>query len=73
MGGSYIRELFGLGKGIYRGCADLRRVLIFVQAGSVDLGLGLKLGVRHGDCRWASPLGRGVVRPGIRAFRGERL
>jgi hypothetical protein len=51
VGGSYIRELFGLGKGIYRGCADLRRVLIFVQAGSVDLGLGLKLGVRHGDCQ----------------------
>jgi hypothetical protein len=51
VGGSSIRELFGLDKGIYGGCADLERVLIFVQAGSVDLGLGLKLGVRHGDCQ----------------------
>ena len=51
MDGSSIQELFGLGKGIYRGCADLKRVLIFVQVGFVDLRLGLRLGVRHGDCQ----------------------
>jgi len=51
VGGSSMQELFGLGKGIYGGCADLRRVLVFDQAGSVDLGLGLKLGVRHGGCQ----------------------
>ena len=51
MGGSSLQELFGLGKGIYEGCAGLRRVLVFDQAASVDLGLGLKLGVRHGDCQ----------------------
>jgi hypothetical protein len=45
------QELFGLGKGIYGGCADLRGVLAFDQAVSVDLGLGLKLGVRHEVCQ----------------------
>jgi hypothetical protein len=45
-------------------------VLIFDQAGSVGLGLGLKLGVRHGTVR-VSPLGRGVVGLEIRALWGE--
>ena len=51
--------LFGLGKGIYEGCVDLKRVLVFVDIdGSCGPELGLKFGFNMEPVE-TSPMGRG--------------